>query len=152
LIVGSPTDVQTFYNQIPGSKNASSTVGPGYWTGQCLHHLTIVWPISYWGDFVVPCASIPIVSFTYGGQAWNISPTLFNLGQVSSGSPDCVGGIMSLKNGKVLSLSLTRRPMMFELTSCLFLVNFWIVGDVFLQNVYTIFDISVPQVGFAALA
>jgi hypothetical protein len=33
LVVGDPLSVAQFYHAIPGSKDASSTVGPGYYTG-----------------------------------------------------------------------------------------------------------------------
>lgn len=42
---------------------------------------------------VVPCNAMPNVSLTFGGKSWNIAPKLFNLGRVSRGSNDCVGGI-----------------------------------------------------------
>ena len=108
LIIGDRKNVAAVYKAIPGSKDASSTVGDGYYT--------------------VPCASVPTVSFTYGGKAFPISPTFFNLGPTYKGSKDCVGGIVAADG-----------------------FNFWVVGDVFLQNVYTQFDMGQNRVGFATL-
>ncbi|KAH9166026.1 acid protease [Lactarius sanguifluus] len=48
---------------------------------------------------------------------------------VASGSSDCVGGFGASDD-----------------------LEFWIVGDVFLQNVYTAFDLGHDRVGFASLA
>lgn len=77
-----------------------------------------------------------------GNMTIPISPASFNLGQLSPGSKDCLGGL-------VIGDS-----------------DFWILGDVFLQNVYTRpsspllllclmfaaeFDIGNKRVGFAAL-
>jgi len=73
LILGDTASVKELFNQIPGSKDASQTVGAGYWT--------------------VPCDKVPTVSLSFGGKAWNISPKRFNIGQVKAGSPDCVAGI-----------------------------------------------------------
>ena len=108
LIVGSTSSVRSFYAAIPGSKDASNTVGSGYYT--------------------VPCSAIPKVSFTYGGKAFSIAQNLFSLGPVSRNSKDCVGAIVGA-NG----------------------FSFWVVGDVFLQNVYTQFDMGQNRVGFATL-
>ncbi|KAG6902288.1 hypothetical protein C0995_001898 [Termitomyces sp. Mi166 len=66
------------------------------------------------GFFSFPCDSSPDVSLTFAGKAFSISPDTFNLGRLSASSPDCVGGIAA--------------------------TEIWIVGDVFLQNVYTVFD------------
>jgi len=44
--------------------------------------------------YLVPCDSVPDVSLTFGGTEFSISPDIFNLGLVSEGSNDCVGGIM----------------------------------------------------------
>lgn len=107
LIVGDTKNVKAFYAAIPGSKDASKTVGAGYYT--------------------VPCSSIPTVSFTYGSKAFNVAPALFNLGLVNKGSKDCVGAIVASD------------------------FSFWIVGDVFMQNVYTAFDMGNNRVGFATL-
>ncbi|KAH0838858.1 acid protease [Lanmaoa asiatica] len=109
LIVGVPSEVKTFYDALGGT-DASSTAGPGFYT--------------------FPCNSFPDVSFTFGGTSFPISADTLNLGPVSSGSSDCVSGIMAQDTGS----------------------SFWIVGDVFLQNVYTTFDFDNNQVGFAQLA
>ncbi|KAJ7593823.1 acid protease [Mycena floridula] len=110
LIVGSDAAVKKFYAGIKGAKSASTTVGAGFYT--------------------LPCASIPTISLTFGGKAFKISEDTFNLGTVSDGSTQCVGGIVSSDVGDIG----------------------WIVGDVFLQNVYTAFDFGNKRVGFATLA
>lgn len=95
LLIGDTTSVKAVYAAIPGSKDASRTVGAGF--------------------FTVPCASVPSnVGLTLGGRTFTISAATFNLGQVSSGSADCVGGLIADDSE-----------------------GFWIIGDVFLQNVYT---------------
>jgi hypothetical protein len=67
--------VAAFYAKIPGSANASDTVGAGFYT--------------------FPCDStLPAVSFTLGGQDIPFTNTL-NFGPVSSGSSDCVGGLVA---------------------------------------------------------
>ncbi|TFK43185.1 acid protease [Crucibulum laeve] len=109
LIVGDPTNVAKFYSAITGSKDASATVGDGF--------------------FTVPCNAIPTVSLTFGGKAFTVSAATFNLGRVSANSNDCVGGITAADLG-----------------------DFWVVGDVFLQNVYISFDVGNKRVGFANLA
>ncbi|KIK65519.1 hypothetical protein GYMLUDRAFT_94161 [Collybiopsis luxurians FD-317 M1] len=109
LVLGDSDNVAAVYAAIPGSADASSTVGAGF--------------------FTVPCDSIPTVSLTFGGTAFTISADTFNLGMVSAGSSDCVGGIAAADLG-----------------------DFWVAGDVFLQNVYTSFDVGNTQVGFATLA
>jgi cathepsin D len=110
LIVGDLTNVAKFYRSIPGAKDASSTLGAGFYT--------------------FPCASAPTsISLTFGGKKFAVSPDAFNLGQATEGSSSCVGGIVGDSSA-----------------------DFWIVGDVFMRNVYTVFDYGNSQVGFAALA
>ncbi|TFY79205.1 hypothetical protein EWM64_g4806 [Hericium alpestre] len=80
------------------------------------------------GFFTFPCSDPPQVSLTFGGTAFPISEDTFNLGELFLGQ--CVGGIMSADLG----------------------TDFWVAGDVFLQNVYTSFDAGNTRVGFATLA
>lgn len=79
LIVGDSANVTQFYNAVPGSKDASSTVGQGFYS--------------------FPCDSVPSVSATFNGVEYAISADNFNLGQVSSGSSDCVGAVVSGNEG-----------------------------------------------------
>ncbi|KAI0316984.1 acid protease [Amylostereum chailletii] len=109
LIVGDASTVAQFYAAVPGAADASNTAGPGF--------------------FTFPCASVPDVSLTFGGTDFAVSADTFNLGQLSAGSPDCVGGIAAADVGSM-----------------------WVAGDVFLQNVYTSFDVGNTQVGFATLS
>ncbi|KAH7884062.1 acid protease [Phlebopus sp. FC_14] len=82
------------------------------------------------GYYTFPCDSVPEVSLTFGGQEFAISPDTFNLGSASPDSAECIGGIVGDDIGD----------------------SFWIVGDVFLSNVYTLFDVGESRVGFANLA
>ncbi|EIW85946.1 Asp-domain-containing protein [Coniophora puteana RWD-64-598 SS2] len=106
LIVGIPDDVSSFYQAIGGT---ASSQGQGYYT--------------------VPCDSIPDITVTIAGTDFPVSADTFNLGPESSGSSDCIGGIVGQDVG-----------------------SFWILGDVFLSNTYTAFDFDNNQVGFAKLA
>jgi len=80
------------------------------------------------GFFTVPCASVPTISLMFAGTAFDISPDILNLGEIEEGSSDCVAGLMAADLG------------------------FWVVGDVFLRNVYTSFNKGADEVGFATLA
>lgn len=80
------------------------------------------------GFYTFPCSSTPAVSLAFSGRSFSIDSKYFNLGRVNSRSKDCVGAIVGSS------------------------FNFWIVGDRFLQNVYTSFDLGNNRVGFAQLS
>lgn len=94
LLIVDPASARSIYAAVPGSADASRTIGSGF--------------------FTVPCNAVPDnISFTLGGKAFTLSADSLNFGQVSAGSSQCVGGIVGDDEG------------------------FWILGDVFLRNVYT---------------
>ncbi|KDQ17046.1 hypothetical protein BOTBODRAFT_30435 [Botryobasidium botryosum FD-172 SS1] len=80
------------------------------------------------GFYTVPCDNVPTVSVKFENTgSFEINPKVLNLGPIKKGSKDCVGGIIALPFG------------------------FWVVGDVFMRNVYTAFDVDHSRVGFAKL-
>ncbi|KAJ7704388.1 aspartic peptidase domain-containing protein [Mycena rosella] len=104
LLIGDPQGVETLYSAIPGAKDASAILGPGYYT--------------------VPCNKIPTVGITLGNHIFNVAPDIFNLGRLQGN--DCVGGVVSMEG-----------------------IPFWVLGDIFLRNFYTVFDQGNARVGFA---
>jgi cathepsin D len=82
LIVGDTQDVLFFYENVPGAKDASSVLGPGF--------------------FTVPCNAVPTLSLGFAGTTFSVSPSIFNLGQLFEGGADCVGGLMGEDIGQNL--------------------------------------------------
>ncbi|KAJ3983196.1 acid protease [Lentinula detonsa] len=122
-LIGGPSDaVQNFYASIPGSSTVQGEQG----------------------FFSFPCSTSLNTTISFGGTAWPISSADMNLGQVSKGSSDCLGGIFDLSLGSNIPEN-SGNPS-------------WVVGDVFLKNVYTVFrgiassSSGTPAVGFAQLS
>jgi cathepsin D len=83
------------------------------------------------GTYTIPCSFDTPISIDVGGKTVSISPASFSLGPVSQNSSTCIAGAAADKT----------------LTG-----DFWILGDVFLQNVYTAWDVGGSRIGFATLA
>ncbi|CAI7564739.1 unnamed protein product [Penicillium glandicola] len=81
-------------------------------------------------NWLVPCNSTATIEFGFSGVKYNISPKDYVGNAESDGSDYCISTIVGYaSNG----------------------AN-WLVGDVFLKNVYTVFDFDNGQIGFGALA
>ncbi|EGG12385.1 aspartic peptidase A1 [Melampsora larici-populina 98AG31] len=79
------------------------------------------------GQYSFPCAANPMLSMNFGGRAFNINPQDMSIGRDRQGN--CVGGIVGTDRQGV-----------------------WLVGQVFLKNVYTAYDQRNYTVSFADLA
>jgi cathepsin D len=83
------------------------------------------------GEYAIPCTSNVDVSITFGGTAYSINSADLNAGVLDSTGQYCLGGIMSEDLGEG--------------------APGYIVGDVFLKNVFSVFRYSPAAVGFASL-
>ncbi|KAH9017350.1 acid protease [Lactarius deliciosus] len=81
------------------------------------------------GLYTFPCSFNGTITVQFGRAKFVIAQEIFNQGALSEGSNDCVGGIGAIDDA----------------------TPFWIIGDVFLQNVYTVFDVGKKRIGFANL-
>ncbi|KAF4567268.1 hypothetical protein EYR40_006265 [Pleurotus pulmonarius] len=91
------------------------------------------------GFFSFPCTQTVSMTISYGGQFWPINPRDMNLGRLAPGSSQCLGGVFDLGLGSSI-VSGGGNPN-------------WVVGDVFLKNVYSIFSAgNPPSIGFAQLS
>jgi cathepsin D len=81
-------------------------------------------------NYVLPCNSTASIEFKFSGVKYSISPKDYVGSPESENSDYCISTIVSYaSNG----------------------AN-WLVGDVFLKNVYTVFDFDNGQIGFGQLA
>ncbi|KAG8720508.1 Type I transmembrane sorting receptor [Ceratobasidium sp. 395] len=83
------------------------------------------------GYYTFPCASPPKITFTFGGASYDLKSDFFNVGPAGQSSQACVGALVGSSGVPN---------------------NVWVVGDVFMRNVYTVFDQGNARVGFAKLA
>jgi len=73
------------------------------------------------------------------------------MGRVAAGSSDCVGAIIGA-NRKLSGICAWRIMVcMTDAFGGLVGINAWILGDSFMKNVYSIFDMGQNRVGFADL-
>ncbi|KAI0472441.1 aspartic peptidase domain-containing protein [Xylaria cf. heliscus] len=79
-------------------------------------------------SYSVPCDTDSQVAFTFSGQSWNVSSKDFLSAPNSDGT--CTGNIYGME----------------------YVPGGWLLGDVFLKNVYSVFDVDHGQIGFAAKA
>ncbi|KAJ7236563.1 acid protease [Mycena haematopus] len=82
------------------------------------------------GLFEYTCNPQPKISINWGGKDWVISSANFNLGKTTVRSTKCVGALIGQN---ILG------------------PNVWVLGDAFMQNVYTAFNFDKEAVGFGAL-
>ncbi|KAH9948844.1 acid protease [Amylocystis lapponica] len=81
------------------------------------------------GMYSIPCNTSATVALSWGGEAWNISMDLFNVGKIEVNSTQCHGALGAADVGN----------------------NTWLLGDTFMMNVYSVFSTENKTVGFAKL-
>jgi len=88
----------------------------------------------------VPCSFNGTVSFQFGATNFTIPPDKFHFGTFSDNPNACVGGVAADDIGEHFSL------LCFD---ALLEIGFWVLGDLFQENVYTEFDLGNKRIGFA---
>ncbi|KAJ6573117.1 aspartic peptidase domain-containing protein [Mycena vulgaris] len=86
------------------------------------------------GLYQFPCSTTLSITVSFGGKTWPINPIDMNLGPVSTGASQCIGGIFDLGSG-----GSDTSPG-------------WVFGIAFLKNVYTVLRNTPSSIGFAQLS
>lgn len=80
------------------------------------------------GLYLYKCSTTANLAFTFGGITYTVAELDFNLGYADNTGTYCYGGVGYLNGGLT------------------------IIGDVFLKNVYAVYNFALPAVGFATLS
>ena len=81
LLIVDPTSATAIHAKIPGAASAARQIGQGF--------------------FTIPCDAVPSdVSFEIAGKSFAISSDTLNFGPITTGSNECVSGIMGANEGK----------------------------------------------------
>lgn len=78
--------------------------------------------------YTVPCDSDATVAFSFSGQTWSASAKDFT--SAPNGDGTCFGNVYGME----------------------FVPGAWLLGDMFLKNVYSVFDVDQKRIGFASKA
>ncbi|KAI0406272.1 aspartic peptidase domain-containing protein [Xylaria palmicola] len=78
--------------------------------------------------YTVPCDTDSEIAFTFSGKSWKVSSKDFL--SAPNGDGVCTGNIYGME----------------------YVPGGWLLGDVFLKNVYSVFDVDKGRIGFAAKA
>jgi len=109
----------------------SLILGSNAEVGKLVKKLNLAWQEDEWGEIIKPCDEIkdlPPITFTLNGKAFPLKPTEYFL---DWGDNSCMLGIVASEGLDMGSTSV------------------WLLGDVFLQAYYSVWDVEKKRLGLA---